>query len=53
MKNKKKFDAVEMMRNIRKKHHEEYAENPELREQRLAAIRERYKAKIRSNQTSK
>ncbi len=42
MKTKKEFDAVKMMREIRDKHHAAYEANPELREQRLAAIRKKY-----------
>ena len=38
----KEFDSVKIMRKIRKKHYEEYSENPELREQRLREIREKY-----------
>ena len=41
MKNKK-FDSVKIMRKIRKKHYEEYSENPELREQKLQKIRKKY-----------
>lgn len=48
MKIKKDFDAVKMMRDIRDKHHEEYEFNPELREQRLAAIRKKYASKIKN-----
>ena len=47
MKNKKKFDAVKMMRDIRNKHHEEYEKNPELREKRLAEIRKIYSSRIK------
>lgn len=46
MKINKEFDAVEMMRAIRDKHYREYSRNPELREKRLAAIREQYKGRI-------
>ena len=49
MKNNKEFDAVAMMRAIRNKHHDEYEENPELREKRLSDIREKYKTNIRTN----
>lgn len=48
MKTKKDFDAVKMMREIREKHHTEYALNPELREKRLAVIRKRYFHKIKN-----
>lgn len=51
MKSEKEFDAVSMMRKIRNKHHEEYSNNPQLRDERLTAIREKYKGKIRSNKT--
>jgi hypothetical protein len=47
MKDKKEFDAVKMMREIRDKHQKEYEINPKLREQRLAAIREKYTHKIK------
>ena len=50
MKNKKKFDAVKMMRDIRNKHHEEYEKNPGLREQRLAEIRKKYSARIKNKE---
>lgn len=46
MKNKDKFDAVKMMRDIRDKHHKEYEINPELREKRLEEIRVKYSHKI-------
>jgi len=48
MKNKKKFDAVKMMREIRTKRHEEYEKNPELREKRLSEIRKRYADRIKN-----
>ena len=48
MKTEKEFDALEMMRRIRQKRHEEYAINPELRQKRLAAIREKYAHRIKS-----
>jgi hypothetical protein len=47
MKNKKVFDAVKMMRDIRNKHHEEYEKNPKLRERRLAEIRKKYSSRIK------
>jgi len=50
MKNKKDFDAVKMMREIRDKHHAEYETNPKLREKRLAAIRKKYAKKIKSQE---
>lgn len=53
MKKNKEFDAVAMMRTIRNRHHLEYVENPELREKRLAIIREKYKDKIRTNTSVK
>ncbi|MBS3769364.1 MAG: hypothetical protein KGY69_03865 [Bacteroidales bacterium] len=48
---KKDFDAVEMMRKIRDKHHEEYTNNPELRHKRLSEIREKYNIKKRSEKS--
>ena len=48
MKNKKVFDAVNMMRDIRNKHHEVYEKNPGLREQRLAEIRKKYSSRIKN-----
>ncbi len=45
----KSFDAVKMMRDIRSKHHDEYENNPDLREQRLAEIRKKYKARFKNN----
>ena len=50
MKNKKAFDAVKMMRDIRNKHHEEYEKNPELREKRLAEIRKKYSTRIKNKE---
>ena len=50
MKNKKVFDAVKMMRDIRNKHHEEYEKNPESREKRLAEIRKKYSKKIKNKE---
>jgi hypothetical protein len=47
MKNIKDFDAVKMMREIRDKKHLEYKSNPDLRKQRLEAIREKYAGKIK------
>lgn len=41
----KEFDSVKFMRDIRQKLHKEYEKNPELRENRLKAIRKRYKIK--------
>ena len=41
-KKKKKFDCVKMMRDIRKKLHEKYEKNPELREIELERIRKEY-----------
>ena len=50
MKTKKDFDAVQMMRDIRTKHHEEYEMNPDLREKRLAEIRKQFKARIKNKE---
>jgi hypothetical protein len=47
MKNKKDFDAVKMMRDIRDKKHKEYVSNPGLRQKRLEKIRIKYAAKIK------
>ncbi len=47
MKTEKEFDAVKMMREIRDKHHSAYEFNPELREIRLAKIREKYAHRIK------
>ena len=52
MKNKKNFDAVKMMREIRDKRHAEYKKNPELREERLKAIRKKYAGKIKNHTTA-
>ncbi len=46
MKNKKDFDAVEMMREIRDKKHLDYMSNPELRKKQLEAVRKKYAGKI-------
>ena len=40
--NKKKFDCVELMRNIRDKHREKYQKDPELRKKRLQEIRKKF-----------
>ena len=47
MKNKKDFDAVKMMRDIRDKKHKEYVSNPGLRQKRLEEIRKKYATKIK------
>jgi len=47
MKKKKVFDAVQLMREIREKHHNEYETNPELREKRLEKIRKEYAKRIK------
>ena len=47
---RKDFDAVKMMRDIRDKHHNEYESNPELREKRLAVIRKKYVHRIKSTE---
>ena len=49
---KKEFDAVEMMRAIRKKLHEEYIKNPELRKVRLQKIRKKYSKRVVKKQTA-
>jgi hypothetical protein len=46
--NNKDFDSVELMRTIRRKHHDEYDNNPKLRELRLSEIREKFKRIIKS-----
>ena len=49
MSDNKDFDAVKMMREIRKQLHEEYEKNPEKRKIDLERIREKYmKAKTSS-----
>ncbi len=53
MKNKKDFDAVKMMRDIRNKRHDEYEANPELRDERLAAIRKKYAHNIKRHEPAK
>jgi ribosomal protein L30/L7E len=45
--NKKDFDSVELMRLIRRKRQIEYETNPQLRGQRLAEIRKKYKKIIK------
>ena len=52
MKTKKKFDAVQMMRDIRNKRNEEYSLNPQLREKRLNEIRKKYADKIKTQNTA-
>jgi len=47
MKNKKDFDAVKMMRDIRDKKYKEYLSDPGLRQKRLESIRKKYAAKIK------
>lgn len=39
---KKKFDAVQLQREIREKLAKEYEKNPGLRKKRLAAVRKKY-----------
>jgi hypothetical protein len=52
MKTKKDFDAVKMMREIRERRSSEYESNPELREKRLEAIRNKYASKIKGQETA-
>jgi hypothetical protein len=52
MKTNKDFDTVKMMRDIRAKRHAEYDKNPELREERLKAIRKKYASKIKRQETT-
>ena len=52
MKIEKEFDAVKMMCDIRKKRHEEYESNPQLREERLREIRKKYANKIKRQKTA-
>ncbi len=52
MKTKKDIDAVKMMRDIRNKRHAEYEKNPELRDERLKAIRKRYSSKIQRQKSA-
>lgn len=40
------------MRDIRDKKHQEYEQNPQLRETRLTEIKEKYTKKIRSQETT-
>jgi hypothetical protein len=40
--NRKKFDCVELMRNIREKHRLKYKKNPSLRAKRLLEIRKKF-----------
>ena len=47
MKNKKKFDAVEMMREIRDKLSRKYSKDPEAEEKDLELIHSKYKIKGR------
>jgi len=50
---KKEFDSVELMRSIRNKKHIEYESNPQLRNERLAEIRDRYKNILKTKEYSK
>lgn len=52
MKTDKDFDAVRMMRDIRDRHYTEYSKNPQLREERLAAIRKKYAARIKRQEAA-
>lgn len=52
MKTNKDFDAVEMMRSIRQKLHDDYAKDPNKRIQRLEEIRKRYGSKIKKHETA-
>lgn len=47
MKNKKDFDAVELMRSIRTKLHEQFEKNPALRRKKLEEIRKKYRIRKR------
>jgi hypothetical protein len=40
--NNKKFDCVELMRNIRTNHRVKYEKNPELRKKRMEEIHKRF-----------
>ena len=49
----KEFHSVALMRSIRNKKQREYETNPELRIQRLSAIREEYKKLIKTQKPKK
>ncbi len=46
----KEFDAVELMRSIRAKLHEEYTRNPELRKARLKKIHKKYAKRFKTKE---
>jgi hypothetical protein len=46
----KKFDAVQMMREIREKLSEKYWKHPEILKKEMKAIREKYDIKLKSSQ---
>jgi hypothetical protein len=52
MKKKKIFDAVQMMREIRERHHKAYLANPEAREKRLEKIRKQYAKQIKYSRST-
>ena len=47
MKKDKDFDAVEMMRSIRYKLQEKYEKDPDSRKKKLAAIRKKYRLRLK------
>jgi len=46
----KKFDAVQMMREIREKLSEKYWKHPEILKKEMKAIREKYNIKLKTEQ---
>ncbi len=53
MKKKKKFDAVQMMRDIREQLSEKYWKHPDILKKEMQAIREKYNLKITTSETKK
>jgi len=45
MKNNKKFDAVQMMRNVREKLSEKYWKHPDILKREMESIRKKYNIK--------
>ncbi len=50
MNKNKKFDAVQMMRDIREKLSEKYWKHPDLLKKEMEAIREKYNFKLKTPQ---
>ena len=52
MKNNKKFDAVQMMRNVREKLSEKYWRHPDILKKEMEVIRKKYNIKLHTMETA-